>query len=1219
MADKEDEFSDEDVFGEEETMNLQKIASTPAKPLKGVAVREKGAFGSEPVILSAAPTTAQKVSTTASKTVTKAPPTTKKASIESSSNAAAAAPPPTTKKVTFETAAPSESSSNAAAAPPPSTIKKSDAPPLFSDIKIELKPFKPDISLPQTTPQEVAAFTQMSKAEFVSPEMVSTKEKTINIDPIEVKPTSVTINVPNPVDSTQTKSVKNSAYRPITAPSFSDFIVQTYRRYSPALTQLAEDYAKGVTNPGVKERELDRDACLKRDPNKVETFYYQKFVRDYVSRDTPYRGLLVYHGLGSGKTCTSIAAAEALYWGGLKQIYILTPATLSANYRRELGKCGYYPLRRHNFWSFLKSSESPSARTWLVDRLGLPPTYVDKLGGGWVANPNKDSNWDKLTDEERKSIREQQEAHITHRFTFIHYNGVSPEVLANHAANGVKDGKSIFDDGVVVIDEVHNLVRTINGTKIGNRTISKYIDEVEPREFTWSVPKYREVAGFRYPRGYSLYRLLQNAVGAKIIALSATPMINYAQELAILMNIIGGEQRVAEISLKNLRKGKELTRDIETWAKKHSDIDFFKIEQGTGSRDTVLTVTPVPHGFVKVVGNDFETRGFVRPPVPADARDSRERNMDTWAASLVKELEKAGILDASLGASAEAEIAVAAARALGPGNLPKTNAFTLYTYPMLPEDKDKFVNNFINKATLEIINSNILRARSLGLISYYRGGAEDLMPRSERIDIRVPMSETAFKYYVGIRNKEIQAEGKGKQEPTDEAPMIVSRRTKATETELDLYAQATKTQQSGFRMESRAACNWVFPEEIGRPLIGIKDRERAKLLGLKEENEILAADLATDAPLTTGGSASNVAAGADGPETTAAVLPDEKVGDAAVIDEPLPANLTGILNSITKDLDAKADEYLNKGLVNYSPKYAVMIENIRKSPGPVLVYSQFKTLEGLGIFAAALRASDEKYLPLDIERSAGGEWSIPDVLMDPALRSRPRYVMYTGDQELEKRRLLLQLYNADVAGLPPKLSAQCAELLAGAPDNRDGRICRVFMITQSGAEGISLFNTRQVHIMEPYWNNVRIEQVIGRAIRLCSHMHLPWEDRLVTVYTYMTVFTEEQKQDKDGWVWTVMTMDDGRTADEMINDIAVNKQKLADGLAEIAQSAAVDCELHYDENIVKEKVKDKDGKDITRITKDIKCFNFGVGKRPLFAYHPNWEKDIADLALRSVK
>ena len=44
----------------------------------------------------------------------------------------------------------------------------------------------------------------------------------------------------------------------------------------------------------------------------TDLLIHQKLVRDYLTYYTPYRGLLFYHGLGSGKTCASIATAESL-------------------------------------------------------------------------------------------------------------------------------------------------------------------------------------------------------------------------------------------------------------------------------------------------------------------------------------------------------------------------------------------------------------------------------------------------------------------------------------------------------------------------------------------------------------------------------------------------------------------------------------------------------------------------------------------------------------------------------------------------------------------------------------------------------------------------------------------------------------------------------------------------------------------------------------------
>jgi len=980
-----------------------------------------------------------------------------------------------------------------------------------------------------------------------------------------------TLKGPNPVEITAPE------YAPVTSSAFPDFVVQTYSQYSPYLMSILDEAIAAATADGtidaggvekhsdqIKARraaapppEPDRDACKRRNPENRELFHYQKIIRDYLSRGTPYRGLLVYHGLGSGKTCASIAAAEALYYGGQKKIYILTPATLSNNYRKDIAKCGFYPLRQNNYWQLLKLTsgrgmKGDNAYIWLTEVLGLPPDYVEKNGGGWVATPGKPSNWATLTEEQRAAIKAQQAAHMEHRFKFIHYNGATPATLAALAAKGVETGKQMFDDAVVVIDEVHNLVRTINGTQIGGKPISKIMADpkIEPREATWSTPLARTTKGYRYPRAYTLYRLLQNAVGAKVVVLSATPMINYAQELAILLNIIGGEQRMASIPLGAAAKPK----DIITWIRQRPDVDYAEIEEG-GAGVTVLNITPVPFGFSKVVRGDYSTRGFVRGPPGAgdtDVRKSRERNMDAWATSIMAEMQAAGLI------------------------VPKEGEKpVIHTFPLLPDDEKEFVDKFIDKATLKVLNTNILKARATGLVSYYRGSSEELMPRTGlNIEVKVPMSDFMFKEYSRARLEEIEREGPAQPVAQEGKPF-------------DLYAFATKSKQTGFLSQSRAACNWVFPEEVPRPKMDAK--QQAKLLGVEKE-KIVAVDMVEDA---------DIDVDLEHPVVDDAVA----VADEVVKAEPtaLDAVLSGILGTLMSGLEANAEQYLNKALPVFSPKYAEMISNIRKSPGPVLVYSQFLRLEGLGIFAAALRAADEKFLPLDIKK-VGGVWEIPAELMVPG---RPRYIMYTGEQEREKRRLLLQLYNADLAELPPKLAAQCRELLGPAPDNRDGRVCKVFMITQSGAEGISLSNTRQVHIMEPYWNNVRIQQVIGRAIRLCSHMNLPWEERIVDVFTYLSVFSDKQREEGSK---QLMMSDKAMTTDQMIFDIATRKQVLADELSTIIKSAAIDCQLHLHEN--GGDVKGPDGKEI------IQCFKYKEGARPMFMYHPDWRKD-SEAVLRS--
>jgi hypothetical protein len=118
------------------------------------------------------------------------------------------------------------------------------------------------------------------------------------------------------------------------------------------------------------------------------------------------------------------------------------------------------------------------------------------------------------------------------------------------------------------------------------------------------------------------------------------------------------------------------------------------------------------------------------------------------------------------------------------------------------------------------------------------------------------------------------------------------------------------------------------------------------------------------------------------------------------------------------------------------------------------------------------------------------------------------------------------------------------------------------MITQSGAEGISLKNVRRVLIMEYFWNSVRINQVIGRAVRTCSHEMLPVPERNVQIFTYIMTFTKKQ-MDKD---FTLRTQDEEKTTDEYILEIAQRKERIINEFLNMLKTASVDCITHSTQN-----------------------------------------------------
>ena len=877
-------------------------------------------------------------------------------------------------------------------------------------------------------------------------------------------------------DATQ---VHPPLYIPSNRRAFKQFIIQTYRRYYlPKPSEIP-----------------DPDACAKaaaESKKEVKTFAYQSFVRDFIQRPSPYRGVLVFHGLGSGKTCTSIASMEALYNRGQKPVYIFTPASLSKNYRDEITKCGPFLFRTNNNWQWIPvpSLKEPSPQAeYLMRVLGLPRSVIDKQKGAWSPNPAAAPNFETLTGNQQKQIQDQIYAHIDATFQFVHYNGLLEKTVRQWAC----EDPTKFDGATIVIDEVHNLIRTINNSKLEEF----YKDE--PREMQQYTPKFCNV-GRKYRISYILYRMLCSAVGCKIIALSGTPIINYPHEIAILANLLAGDTRMAEATLPGFERKEVILKALE----RHPEVDFAEIVPRPDINASMVRITPVPSGCRKVLDPATGAfRGFVRDVgLAAEATEiGRERNLEGWFSRVV---EGTGIKDP-----------------------------VFKSVSRLPDLEKPFRELFVDTERLEIKERVRLplMARLSGLISYYKGGKADLMAKVnfDKV-VYLPMSDLQLKEYTAMRKEEIDKEQK---EQKKKKPVGVAVTQGPT-----LYDLVTKGQKSTFKIFSRAACNFAFPADMERPRPS-DYRDVQMALGVADEEKV----------------------GKEGDVGDVEVPPEQQEEVEEVLAPK--TDYVGAIAAAISELRARAGEVFSaENLPKYSPKFQAMLDNMEGSKGPVLVYSQFKTLEGVGLFSMALEAQ-KGYVKFDIVPTADGGWTLAEETRT-SQATTPRYITYTGDEDANKRNILKAVFNAAWSKLPKQLAEEI-KALTGAENNQKGQIARVFMITQSGAEGISLSNVRQVHIMEPYWNYVRLEQVKGRAIRICSHMDLPPEERNVDVYTYICKFSEEQRKTRlvDE---TLLNFDGGATTDESILNLSNAKKKLADSLFSVMQSAAVDCDLNAQEN-----------------------------------------------------
>ena len=73
-------------------------------------------------------------------------------------------------------------------------------------------------------------------------------------------------------------------------------------------------------------------------------------------------------------------------------------------------------------------------------------------------------------------------------------------------------------------------------------------------------------------------------------------------------------------------------------------------------------------------------------------------------------------------------------------------------------------------------------------------------------------------------------------------------------------------------------------------------------------------------------------------------------------------------------------------------------------------------------------------------------------------------------------------------------------------DNSNGKLIKFMLGTSSIKEGVSFKNLAQIHLLDPWWNNSRIEQIIARGFRLCSHTGLPPDKRHTDVFKHVGIF-----------------------------------------------------------------------------------------------------------------
>ena len=876
------------------------------------------------------------------------------------------------------------------------------------------------------------------------------------------------------------------------------------------------------------ERDIEiasRDYNCKNTSKEFELLTHQKIVRDYINIFTPYRGLLVYHGLGSGKTCSSIAIAEGIKEN--KEIIVMLPASLETNYKEELKKCGDTLYKKNQFWEFVSITDKEKMKLIkpISEILKIPEEIIKKNKGAWFVDSSKSSNYNLLSAEDKAKLEKQLNAMIDVKYKFIRYNGITynnwRRLTNNNSINP-------FDNKVVIIDEAHNL-------------ISRIVNKMQVKKDTLPM---------------MIFRALSTAQNCRIVMLTGTPIINYPNEIGIMLSILRGCIKTFSFNLKK-KSGEALTKislmKILTENNKSNHmLDYIQIKI-TESKN-LLQITRNPYGFWSVK----DSKGYQGVKLDPQGNETESQFLES-----MKTIFKDNGIEIVGAVEEESNTA-------------------------LPLDTDEFNAKFIKNMDIgkpEVQNMNLFKRRILGLVSYFPD-IEALLPKFDKESseyfkiVEIPMSQYQFDLYDKARVDERK----------DELRSAMSRVKKQNGDELYNIPVST------YRVFSRAFCNFVFPPgELKRPMPNDGASTETQLLGLNE-------DLL------------------DGLTQEETIL-EEEVDASSDLDEleedseyKSKKSRTKIyqdkVNQVLEKLDKEKDSlFLPSQLEIYSPKFLKILQNLQSEEniGLNLIYSQFRTLEGIGIFKLVLEANGFAEFKIKKESNI---WNIVIAKED---YKKPKFVLYTGKETVEEKELIRKIFNGQWELLPLELRRQVLDLgsqmerIKGEPydpanKNKFGDIIKTIMITASGAEGISLSNVRYVHIMEPYWHPVRLDQVIGRARRICSHKDFD-EAKYQTVEVFLYLMTLSKEQEETATIEMknkdLSKLIPGKiyTSDQALYEISLIKEEVNKDLLHNIKEASIDCIFHR---------KNAKGK-------PVQCFGFGgTEDSEKFAYVPNIDSEEKD-------
>jgi len=943
---------------------------------------------------------------------------------------------------------------------------------------------------------------------------------------------------------------------------------------------------------------------------------YQMLIQKYLGLDTPYRGLLVYHGLGTGKTASAVSLAEGL--SSELRINSIVPASLETEFIKEVRRWGLRELHQEGKWFFKEASKLSKdeldqvGELYKLNRAALAKITKktileykkkiiqesDEIGddleslihestkkiksykGFWLpeGSPIKGSEaklYDSYDPIEQECILQQINHLIDLKYNFIHYRPFPKIKLPKEEGQEEdeeegEEGEEGGDDEV--FPEITEEART-KSQKIARRLEKRLVSNRKKYQvdspFHKEVIIIDEVHNFvrmivnkrKGPRIF--YNWIVNAEDVKIVFLSGTPIINQPSEIAVLYNMLAGLIKIFTFSVQTKVTAEELTPMLnEKIYESSSTIDMFHVEQKEG----VLLVSFIQEssGFESLMDPDNEDKDKMIYTIK-----SKDSTFDDFISEIYEVLEKVCKKAPIYPLKSEWDnLSKKAKKEIKRGKLMKYDEDGKFTEEVQEKGKkSKTITRLFNRyqKLFDIYENGSLldMTDNENFVNYFFDSGLNMPMKKRTLLKRMLMGYTS--YY-----------------PIDRTSIVDMPKIVKPVIEMDEYSEYGIVKKMN-----------VVPCTMSQSQF-----EKYYEVWLQEKKS-------DKFRMTSGKGMYND----DAPyhyhtrtrQTCNMIYLDDKFRMGKKTDEnkqQMEDDKQRVYDNLLQSQSLRYDKDLSK----LSPKmYEIMKQmrsytdiDKRESKGKILFYSDFKSDAGSDAFALVLRSNG--YEKFDYKKPQD----------TPGLR----YTFIRGSESSDERRVNKEFYND--------------------PKNDLGKYVQIMIISSAGAEGLSLTCVRQVHMLEPYWNYVRLDQVLGRAIRMRSHKSLESKERTVEQYLYLSVLPKGTNMDmiykgiKDEDTWKIPKWDDvsaelskvaNRESKELIEsliNININEKGLS-----VDQYLFQVMESKYNVSLQITSVIQESSLDCIKHTKDTpdlndRCIRFSSNLQDEIAYFPGITSNVLE-------